>query len=53
MKYFKHLLFALLTSFLLTAGFAKAAESFDAVSSNPQVQRTATAVPSFACIVPE
>ena len=37
MKTIKHLLFALITSLLLTAGLARAAESFDVVTTNSKV----------------
>jgi hypothetical protein len=53
MKNFKHLFFALLTSLLLTAGFAKAAESFDAVSSSSQVHRTVPQPSAAPCIIIE
>jgi hypothetical protein len=51
MKPFKHLLFALITSLLLTAGFAKAAESFDVVSKSSLVQQTVNLDPSLPCII--
>ena len=37
MKTIKHLLFALITSLLLTAGLARAAQSFDVVTTHSQV----------------
>lgn len=37
MKTIKHLLFAVITGLLLTAGLAKAAESFDVVTTNSKV----------------
>ncbi len=36
MKSFKHILLALVSSLLLAVGLARAAESFDAVSTNSQ-----------------
>jgi hypothetical protein len=33
----KHILFAVIASLLLTAGFAKAAQSFDVVTTSSQV----------------
>lgn len=51
MKSFKHLLFALITSLLLTAGLAKAAESFDAVSKSSLVQHTVNLDPGLPCVI--
>ena len=45
MKTFKHLLFAVITSLLLTAGLATAAESFDMVTTSSQVQQVNDAPP--------
>jgi hypothetical protein len=50
MKSFKHVLFALISSLLLTAGLAQAAESFDAVSKSTLVQQTVSLAPSLPCI---
>ena len=41
----KHILFAVITSLLLTAGLARAAESFDLVAKNTQVQRVYDGMP--------
>jgi hypothetical protein len=51
MKTFKHLLFAVITSLLLTAGLAKAAESFDTVATSTQLQRVNDMPPSLPCAV--
>jgi hypothetical protein len=51
MKSIKHLAFALITSLLLTAGLAKAAESFDVVSKSSLSQQTVNANPSVPCIL--
>lgn len=51
MKTFKQLLFALITSLLLTAGLAKAAESFDVVSKSSLVQQTVNMEPSLPCVI--
>jgi hypothetical protein len=51
MKSIKHLAFALITSLLLTAGLAQAAESFDVVSKSSLVQQTVNMVPSLPCIL--
>ena len=45
----KHILFAVITSLLLTAGFAKAAESFDLVSKSTLVQQTVNTDPAPPC----
>ena len=50
MKSIKHVILALITSLLLTAGLAKAAESFDVVSKSSLVQQTVNATPSLPCI---
>jgi hypothetical protein len=50
MKSIKHLAFALITSLLLTAGLAKAAESFDVVSKSSLVQQTVNVNPTPPCI---
>lgn len=51
MKTFKHLLFAVITSLLLTAGLAKAAASFDVVATSTQVRQVNDGpVPTPACI---
>ena len=51
MKTFKHLLFAVITSLLLTAGLATAAESFDMVATSSQVQRVNDVPPNPSCVV--
>lgn len=51
MKTIKHFLFAAITSLLLTAGLAQAAESFDVVSSNSQVTPVVQDGPGISCIV--
>jgi hypothetical protein len=50
MKIFKHLLFAVITSLLLTAGLAKAAESFDTMATSAQLQRVNTVPPALPCV---
>ena len=46
----KHILFAVITSLLLTAGLAKAAESFDLVTSSSHVNKTVVSdYPSVPC----
>jgi hypothetical protein len=50
MKSIKHVILALITSLLLTAGLAKAAESFDAVSKSSLVQQTVNLTPGVPCI---
>ena len=52
MKSIKHLLLALLSSLLLTAGLAKAAESFDVVGTSSQVAQVQDGLPGIACINP-
>jgi len=47
----KLLLFAILSSFLLAAGFAKAAESFDVVVKSSSVIEIVNIDPGRACIV--
>jgi hypothetical protein len=51
MKSIKHLAFALITSLLLTAGLAKAAESFDVVSKSSLVEPTVNLAPGLPCIL--
>jgi hypothetical protein len=51
MKSFKHILLALVSSLLLTVGLARAAESFDAVSTNPQMVQVQDGVPGINCTV--
>lgn len=51
MKIFKHLLFAVITSLLLTAGLATAAESFDTVTTSTQLQRVNDTPPTPACVI--
>jgi hypothetical protein len=51
MKTIKHLLFALITSLLLTAGLAKAAESFDVVSKSTLVEQIVNLDPGLPCII--
>ncbi|MFA5058284.1 MAG: hypothetical protein WC485_09240 [Opitutaceae bacterium] len=52
MKTIKHLVFALITSLLLTAGLAKAAESFDAVTTSSHAEQVQDGFPSPSCIIP-
>ena len=52
MKTFKHLFLAFVTSLLLTAGLAKAAESFDVVTRSSHVQPTDICLSAPPCIVP-
>jgi hypothetical protein len=52
MKTFKHVFLAFVTSLLLTAGLAKAAESFDVVTRSHQVQAAAIGPGVSPCIVP-
>jgi type 1 fimbria pilin len=47
----KHILFAVITGLLLTAGFARAAESFDLVSKSTLVQQTVNIVPGVPCTI--
>jgi hypothetical protein len=49
MKSIKHLVLALISSLLLTAGLAKAAESFDVVGKSSLVQQTVNMLPSIPC----
>jgi len=51
MKTIKQLLFAVITSLLLTAGLAKAAASFDIVATNHQVKVVYDDPPTPSCIV--
>jgi uncharacterized membrane protein YphA (DoxX/SURF4 family) len=51
MKTIKHILFAVVAGILLTAGFAKAAESFDLVATNSQVRQVNDEPPTVPCIV--
>jgi hypothetical protein len=51
MKTFKQLLFAIITSLLLTAGLAKAAESFDVVVTGSQLQQVNDSPPIPPCVV--
>ena len=51
MKTFKHLLFALIASLLLTAGLAKAAAPFDSVRASTQMERVDGGPPSLPCII--
>jgi hypothetical protein len=50
MKSIKQLLLALISSLLLTAGLASAAESFDVVGKSSLVQQTVNLTPSVPCI---
>ena len=50
MKTLKYLLFAIITSLLLSAGFAKAAESFDVVATSTQLRQVNDFPPSPPCI---
>ena len=51
MKTFKHLIFALIASLLLTAGLAKAAQSFDVVAKSSLVEQTVNSYPSLPCVI--
>jgi hypothetical protein len=51
MKTFKHVLLALVTSWLLTVGLVKAAESFDVVTRCTGVQSADIEPPAKPCIV--
>jgi hypothetical protein len=51
MKTIKHILFAVTTSVLLTAGFARAAESFDVVTTDSQVQQVQDGPGGPSCII--
>ncbi|HUL53576.1 MAG TPA: hypothetical protein VLT83_09235 [Opitutaceae bacterium] len=51
MKTFKHLLFALIASLLLTAGLANAAQSFDVVAKSSLTQQTVNVDPGLPCII--
>jgi len=51
MKSIKHLLFAVTASLLLAAGLARAAESFDAVATNSQVQQVNDGIPTPSCVI--
>lgn len=47
----KHILFAVITSLLLTAGLARAAESFDVVTTSPHVNQTVADYPTAPCVI--
>ena len=47
----KSILFAVITSLLLTAGLARAAESFDVVTTSSHVNQTVSDYPSPSCVV--
>jgi hypothetical protein len=47
----KHILFAVITGLLLSAGLARAAESFDLVSKSTLVQQTVNTVPNLPCTI--
>jgi len=51
MKTLKHLICALIASLLLTAGLAKAAQSFDVVANSSLTQQTVNVDPGRPCIV--
>ena len=51
MKLFKNLFLAVVTSLLLTAGFAKAAESFDTVTRGSEQQSTHFVPPTPSCVI--
>lgn len=51
MKTIKHVLLALITSLLLTAGLARAAQSFDVVSKSSLVQQTVNTDPGLPCTI--
>ena len=51
MKTFKHLIFALIASLLLTAGLAQAAQSFDVVAKSSLVQEGVNTYPGLPCII--
>jgi outer membrane biogenesis lipoprotein LolB len=52
MKTIKHLLLAIISSLLLTAGLAKAAESFDVVGTSSQVQQVQDGPGAPLCVIP-
>ncbi|MDD2765373.1 MAG: hypothetical protein PHE83_15530 [Opitutaceae bacterium] len=52
MKTIKHLVFAAITSLLLTAGLAQAAESFDTVTTGSHVEQVQDGLPTPSCITP-
>jgi hypothetical protein len=47
----KHILFAVVTSLLLTAGLARAAESFDVITTSSQVKSVNDAPPIASCTI--
>jgi hypothetical protein len=47
----KHILFAVITGLLLTAGLARAAESFDLVTKSSQVEQTQDFPGGPSCII--
>ena len=51
MKTFKHLIFALIASVLLSAGLAQAAQSFDVVAKSSLAAQTVNTVPGIPCII--
>jgi hypothetical protein len=51
MKSIKRLLFAVTASLLLAAGLARAAESFDVVATNSQVQQVNDGNPGTSCVI--
>jgi hypothetical protein len=53
MKSIKHVLLAIISSLLLTAGFAKAAESFDVVATHFRVESVKVGPGGRACVISE
>jgi hypothetical protein len=47
----KHILFAVITSLLLTAGLARAAESFDIITTSSQVKAVYGDPPIPSCVI--
>ncbi len=47
----RQLLLAIVSTLLLTAGFAKAAESFDVVAKSGDVTQTVNVDPGFPCVL--
>jgi hypothetical protein len=53
MKTFKHLFLALVTSLLLSAGLANAAESLDVVTHSSSVKHVDGGPPTIPCVIAE
>jgi len=47
----KHILFAVITSLLFTAGLARAAQSFDIVSTHSQVESVQDGPGGASCVI--